>query len=513
MMFEGLIQYLAEGISLIISVETIFSLAVGVFAGVVGGAIPGITGTITMAILLPFTWTLSPSAAITMLLGIYCGGQYGGSIPAVLIGAPGTNSAAATVMDGFPLRNKGFANKGLLVSLLASVAGGMGSAVLLILLVLPLARFALSFGPPEYAALAIFGLTIIGSLSGKETLKGIMSGAFGLFLATIGVDAFTAQTRFTFGYLVLLDGVQLLPLMMGVFAVSQMFTQVISTTKGKVQDKIDINQAKITRNTLSRDELKTLTIPILIGIVVGTFIGVMPGAGASIACWVAYSEAKRFSKNKRMFGKGAIEGVAAPEAANNGVTGGALVPLLALGVPGSSSTAILVGAFMMHGLTPGPLLFRDNPALCYSIFIGLFVANLFLLLIGLGAIRISARVANLSENVLISCIFPLLFVGAFAFKGQIFSVGMMLLFGVVGFFMRRYKFMPAATVLGFILGFILESNMRRALILSQGSFSIFFTRPISAALIIVSILSFGFSVYREYKTKEEEAASEIQVNN
>lgn len=509
MFMETLFQNLFEGSISIFNVESLLALLFGVTIGIIGGATPGITGSITMAIVLPFTWGLSPIAGITLLLGVFCGAQYGGSIPAVLIGVPGTNSAAATVMDGYPLACKGEVNKALLTSLIASVVGGLCSAFLLIFLVVPLARLALSFGPAEYTAVALFGLTIIGSLSGKETLKGVISGIFGLFFATIGVDVFTSQPRFTFGSIYLLEGIPLLPLIMGLFAVSQLFTRVVNKG-GRREEKIDITQIKINLKTLSKTEIKSLIVPIIIGIIVGTTIGVMPGAGAAIACWVAYNEAKRWSKKKHMFGKGSLEGIAAPEASNNAVTGGSLVPLLALGIPGSGSTAVLIGAFMIHGLTPGPLLFRDNPAMIYSIFIGLLVANFFLALIGLGIIKIAANVANVTEPVLITCVFSLLFVGSYVFKGQVFSITTMLFFGVIGFFMMRYKFMPSATVLGFILGFILEANMRRALILSRGSFAVFMTRPISAVLIFLAIISFAFSVYREYKYKEEQVLESIQ---
>lgn len=466
----------------------------GVLMGMLFGALPGINASMGVALLLPLTYGMSPIAGLTMLLGIYCGAIYGGSITAILINTPGTTAAACTTFDGHKLAQQGKAGKALGMATIASYIGGTFSVFVLIFLAPVLAKVALKFGPPEYFALAVFGLSIITSLAGDSFIKAIISGLFGLMISTVGMDMMNGTPRYTFNQVELLDGFSFIPVMIGLFAISQVLINVESSMS------LAMKQTKIHGLLPSFSELKSVGPTIARSSIIGTLIGILPGAGATISAFICYNEGKRWSKHPEKFGHGSLEGVAAPEAGNNAATGGAMVPLLSLGIPGSETTAILLGAFMIQGISPGPLLFRDNIAVAYGIFAGMLLANLAFLIIGLFGVKIFVKILQIPERLLMPLIVSMAFVGSFAVKNSLFGVGIMLTFGIIGYFMRKLKFPISPVVLALVLGPMAEASLRRSLILSGGSWMIFVQRPITLVLLIVTVVSVMFPIIREKVT-------------
>ncbi|MBZ4654380.1 MAG: hypothetical protein JG781_1721 [Peptococcaceae bacterium] len=485
------------GVNTVFQPESLLAIAVGVLWGIIGGMIPGINASIAMALLLPFTWGMEPATAVMLLAGVYCGGEYGGSIPAILIGTPGTTAAACTVIDGYELHKQGRTGEGLYTSLLASCYGGLLSALVLIVVAVPLAAVALSFGPSEYFALAVMGLTLICSLGGKNVFKGILAGIFGIFVATVGFDPFAGVPRFTFGSLSLAEGFEMISVMMGLFAMSELFQQAQEIKSG---DEAFVLQSQVKTTFLKWKQIREIFPVATISSIMGIIIGALPGVGATTAAFVAYSENKRWSKDGHTFGKGNIKGVAAPEAANNGATGGAMVPFLALGIPGSNSTAILLGALMIHSVNPGPTLFEKNPEIPYGIFGALIVANIMMFFLGFLAIKLAIKVTNLSKPVLIAVITALVYTGAYAYSADAFDIIVTLAFGVLGFIMKKYGLPHTSTVLGFVLGFIMEVNFRRALIVTQGDyFAALFNSKLSTVILLIALISVTVSIWQNLK--------------
>jgi len=454
----------------------------GVLAGMVVGALPGLTATMSVGILVGLTFGLHPLQGLSMLIGIYCGAIYGGSISAILINIPGTPASAASCADGYALSQKGRAGPTLGLAAVLSFVGGTISVVILVIFAPLIARVTLKFSPVEYTMLALFGLSIIAYVSGKSLVKGLVSGLLGIFLKCWGIDPIYGYPRFTFGQTELVGGVEFIPVMIGAFGLAEVIFQL----KAK-EYKIGIIQ-KITNVFPKLSVLRKQAFNVVRSAIIGTFVGALPGAGCDIAAWVAYGEAKRASKHSDKFGTGVIEGIAAPTTANNAATGGAMIPMLTLGIPGDSVTAILIGALMIHGLRPGPLLFRQHPDLVYGLFIAMFLANLLFLIFGLAGARIFPKVIATPKNVLMPIIVVLCCVGSYAMRNSIFDIYVMFAFGIIGYFMRRADFPVAPLVLGMILGPIAESNMRRALLISGGNPWVFFTRPISATLLILIII-------------------------
>jgi len=401
-------------------------LFLGVAGGIIVGALPGLTASVGIILLLPFIYHLDASTAMVMLCGMFCGAIYGGSISAILISTPGTPSAAATVLDGYPLAQKGEAGKAIGVATIASATGGIISTFCLMFIAPQLARFAIKFGPEEYFALMIFGLTIIASVSGKSLIKGLISGFFGLLIATVGLDPVTGYARFSFNIPNLMTGFTLLPVLIGLFAISQIFVQLET-----VGIKIRHYKQEIKNVLPSFKELKKLFVVIIPCSFLGTFIGVIPGTGGAIASFLAYSEAKRWSKNPESFGKGNIIGVAAPEAANNGTTGGAMVPLLSLGIPGDVVTAVMLGALLLIGIRPGPLLFTEHPEIVNPIFAGMLLANVLILLLGILSVRLFPQVLKTPNSILFPVIFTLCFLGAFSLNNSVYDMFIALVFGIL----------------------------------------------------------------------------------
>ena len=465
-------------------------LVIGVTGGIVIGALPGLTATMGVAVLLPFTFGMEATRALVMLCGIYIGAIYGGSISAILLKTPGTPAAAATVLDGYELARKGEAAKALSVSAIASFVGGMVSTVMLITISPVLASFALRFGAPEYFALAVFGLSIIASISGKSPVKGLLAGMFGLLISTVGLDPVTSYPRFTFGQINLYNGFAIIPVLIGLFALAEAFVQM-----EKIFDKAQAIDTRFKHGMVSLKETISL-LPLMIkSALIGTFIGAIPGAGADIAAFVTYNEARRSSKRGNEFGTGCIEGVAAPEAGNNGVTGGAMVPLLTLGVPGDAVTAILLGALIIQGLQPGPLLFTKNADIVYGLFSSLLVGNVLILLFGLLGVRLFCRVVELPKRIIIPVIVTLSIVGAYSMNNSIFDVWVCIGFGIIGYIMQKVDMPSSPIILAVILGPMAESNLRRAVLMYQGSYSFLWTRPIGVVFLALAALSL-YSSYR-----------------
>ncbi|WP_156302675.1 tripartite tricarboxylate transporter permease [Salinicoccus sp. YB14-2] len=475
----------------------ILATALGVMMGIIFGVLPGLTATMGVALLIPLTFDMPPVIAFSALLGVYIGAVYAGSITATLIGTPGTAAAAAALLEGPALTKKGQAKKALTMTTIASSFGGLFSCLALILIAPTLANIALQFGPPEYFALAFFGLSIVASVSGQSLIRGVIAGLIGLFIATIGLDPVNGINRFTFNNPNLLNGVEIVPALIGLFAISEVL-------KRLEESEVVESKVKSFAEGLKLNELKKNVINLFRSSAIGTFIGIIPAAGSGIAAFVAYNEKKRASKHKEKFGKGNIDGMASTESANSAVTGGALIPLLTFGIPGDVITAVMLGALMIQGLTPGPTLFTDNVSVMYGIFFALILANIFLLIFGLMGTRIFPKILNVPENILMPVIVVLCVVGSFSINNSFFDVLVMFIFGIIGYLMVKMKLPLPPMLLAIILLPLLESNFRRAMVLSGNDITIFLTRPISMIFIIITALVAIGIIIREIRQTREE---------
>lgn len=467
------IDYAPSAFALVAQWSSIFSLFIGVVVGVIMGAIPGMSATMAVALSLPFTFAMTPIQGILLLLGVYKGGIFGGSIPAILIKTPGTPASSATVLDGYPMAEKGQAGKALGMALYASCTADMISNLSLIMFAGWLASFALSFGPPEFFTLIFFSLTIIAGVSGDNLIKGLISAGLGLLLATIGLDLVYGTDRFVFGESDLMGGLNFIAVLIGLFAIPE----IIEYARKPRNQETKVSQLGDRNVTFA--EYRRCLPTILRGSVIGVILGSIPGIGAAPSAFLSYSEARRTSKNKANFGKGEIEGVAASEAGNNGVCGATLIPLLALGVPGDIITAIIIGAFMIHGLQPGPMLFATNGDIVYALFMGLILSSLFLLIVGSVAIRLFRFIADVPSSLLFPGIMVLCVYGVYAVNNSIFDVGVMFAVGWGGYVMLRLNVPAAPFLIAFILGPLLEDNFRQSMLMSGGSADILYRSPIT----------------------------------
>ena len=490
---------LLHSLSGLASLWVIAAAFAGVLWGILGGALPGISPSIAMALLLPFTVGLPPTVAIVLLASVYVGAEYGGSIPAILIRTPGTNSASATVIDGYEMAKQGKAGEALGISLVSGLVGGLFGLVVLVLATESLAKVALAFTPAAYFSLGVLGLSVIAGLSGGSLLKGLIAASIGLMIAFIGSDPVSGVARFTFGSADLLDGVKPIIIMVGLFAVTEMLVQIGEPAWAKAE------------KSASRLKLpdwamwKRLFRPQAIGAAVGTFEGVTPGAGGTVAAFMAYSESKRWSKYPEEYGHGSPEGVAAPESANNVVTATALVPLLSLGIPGSNSAAILMGGFLIHGLQPGPMLFTKAPDVVYGLYAGLFIANIAMLLLGLVILNPCIWLVNRPKPYLIAGILALVMTGVYALHQSVFDIAIALGVGVLGYCMRMLRIPVLPMVLGLVLGYMVESNYRRSLLISSGDHSIFVTDLVSAGLLALALVLAVYTGVKEFSDRKAKA--------
>ena len=475
--------------------STLIASLGGVIWGIFGGALPGISPSIAMALLLPFTYGMEPVTAIVLLASVYVGAEYGGSIPAILIRTPGTNSAAATTIDGYELAKQGRAGEALGISLMSGLVGGLFGLFVLVVATEPLAAVALAFTPPAYFALGVLGLSVIASLSSGSLLKGLFAVLLGLMVATVGTDPVSGVARFTFGSPELLGGIRPILVMIGLFAVAEMLEQISAPAWSRAEARD--TRLKLPNLAMWRRLWKSQAI----GCGIGTVEGVTPGAGGTIAAFMAYNEARRWSKHPEEFGKGSVEGVAAPECANNVVTATALVPLLSLGIPGSNSAAILLGGFMIHGLVPGPLLFEKAPDVVHGLYGGLLAANVFMVLVGLVILTPCIWLVNRPKPYLISFILALICSGVYAIDRSLFDLALVLGMGVVGYALRRFGVPVLPLVLGVVLGFLVESNYRRSLVLSGGDPAVFVQDPVALGLLAGAVLLTGYSLWKEFRPK------------
>ena len=450
-------------------------------------------------------------APVVLLIGIYKGSMFGGSISAILLNTPGTSASAATALDGYPMANKlGQPGRALGISTFASLFGGLFSAICLCIFAPMLAKVALKFSAQEYFALAVFGISIVAGLTGKSVIKGVIGGVIGLLLATIGVDGMGGVNRFTFGSVYLMGGISFIPLLIGLFAFSQGLNTIEEMAKGYKAEK---NKVKIEHVFPSKADLKRIFPTLIRSSIIGTFIGAVPGTGGDIASWVSYSQAKTWSKHKEEFGHGSPEGIAASESGNNAISGGAFVPLLSMGIPGDAGTAVMLGSLTMLGLAPGPLLFTEHKDSVYMLFVGLFMANLLMGLLGFAGIRLWSRVLDIPQKILLPLIFTFCFVGTYACNRSINDVYMMIIAGIVGYVLQKLDFALPPIILGVILGGMIEKNFRRALILSNGDVGTFFTRPISCVFIVLAVVSLFSPVIKTViaskKAKKQAAAATV----
>lgn len=475
--------------------QVLILIPVGLLIGIVVGALPGLSATMGVVVFLPFTFVLDPVPGMMLLLGVYGGALYAGSIPAILIRTPGTPSAAATMIDGHPLANQGQAGQALSISVIASSIGGMLGVVMLGLFAPLLADFALSFGPAEYFMLSVLALTIIASLSESALVKGLISGGLGLVIASIGLDSLQGFPRFSFGSTELGSGIQFIPVLIGLFGVSEALIQ-FERLRGGTDTGRTMGQFRV-----AFSKLRSL-IPTTVGSsVLGFLVGVLPGTGGDIGAFVAYNETKRFARGEKHFGEGDARGVAAAESANNASTAGALVPMLTLGIPGDSVSAVLIGAITVHGLRPGPQLFSGSPELVYGIFIGFFVAYACLLVVGLLGIRLWVRMIQIPTRFLWPTVLVMSVVGSYALRSSTFDVLVMLAAGILGYLMTKGGYPLAPLVIGVIVGPIAESGLRRALIISNGSYD-WLLQPIPLVLLFLTVTSLGLSVLRVLRSRQ-----------
>ena len=466
-----------------LSPVNILAMFAATVVGVTIGCLPGLSAAMGVALLLPVTFGMDPATGLIVLGGIYCGAIFGGSISAILIHTPGTPASAATAIEGYQLTLRGQAAKALTVACFASFCGGLLSCLSLYFFSPVLAQLAMKFKSPEYFWLSLFGLTIIAGVSSKSILKGLMSGVFGLLLSTIGMDPMDGVPRFMFGQSTLYNGINTTCALIGLFSMSQ----VLILAEKKIVERANASAFK-DKFGLSMAEIKKISPTIIRSWLIGNIVGILPGAGASIACFMGYNEARRFSKHKEEFGKGSIEGVAGSESANNAVTGGSLIPTLTLGIPGESVTAVLMGGLIIHGLQPGPELFTTYAGMTYTFFAGFVLVQFFMLGIGLLGCKGFARISRLSDAILIPSIFLLCVVGSYAIHNNFVEVVIMMIFGVRGYLARKFDLNAAAIVLGLILGPIGEKGLRRSLLISDGDPSILFSTPICWVLIILCIV-------------------------
>ena len=488
-----------EGALSLLEPYSLLSMTFGLAMGIIFGAIPGLTSSLSLSLLVPVSFGMEPTYAMLLMLGSYCGAEYGGSISAILLGIPGTPAAAATKLDGHEMKKKGQAWEALRMSAFASSVGGIISALALIIGGPILARFALNFGPPEFFAVGIMGLTIIASLDEKSMGKAFASGGIGIFLAVIGMDTVTGYPRYTFGSISLMGGVELVPMLVGLFAVPEL----ISMLGAKDNEGVDIKENLAGKFFPPFSEIKQCANAIFRGSIIGIIIGIIPGTGSSISCFMAWNEAKRISPNPETFGTGNLQGVAAPESSNNAITGGTLIPTLALGIPGNSSTAIFLGALMLHQLIPGPRLFVDQPKVVWAMLLGLLLINIFLYFMAMVGLRYFIKVLKIPKGIIASIITTLVVIGCYSIRNNPFDINTALVIGLLGFFLKKAHFPVAPIVVAIIVTPIIEASFWQSMIISENGAWIFVTRPLSVALFLLSALSVGYPFYQGWKKQKQ----------
>ena len=486
-----MLNNLMTGLALMASAESFIAIFIGLLAGIIIGAIPGLTADIAIILCLPITYSMEPIPAMLLLLGLYCGGTYGGSITAILINTPGTPSSAATVLDGYPLTQQGKPLKALTMALYASFFGGLFSALVLLFAAPSIAHFTQMFGPPEYFCIAVFGLSIIASISNGNIVKGLLGGLIGIFLALMGQDSVSGTLRFTFGVRRLGAGIPLIVTLVGLFAIAELLSRsdYNPRTDATRKQHLKLDHEKLSWAEIMRC-LKTMTI----SSVIGTIVGAIPGTGGGIAAFISYDQAKKTSKYRDHFGHGEIEGVSATESANNATTGSTLIPLTTLGVPGDGCTAILLGAFML----------QEHSDVLYGIMIGLVVVNILMLIIGRVFTPLYANITRIPYELMSAIIIVYCITGVYSSEASTFQVLLAVIIGAFSFLLRRLGFSVVPIILGVVLGDLVETNFRNSMVMSSNSLSIFVTRPFSLLFLALAVLSIGMFFYKAAKDRKKQ---------
>ncbi|MCC3355471.1 tripartite tricarboxylate transporter permease [Bacillus sp. REN16] len=491
--FDGIIT----GFKVALSLQGLTFVFLGAVIGTLIGMIPGLGPITAIAVMIPITYGMDPAMALLLMAGVYYGAAYGGAASSILLNAPGESMSVPTTFDGYPLAKQGKAGKALAIAAIASFVGGTISVVLLTLFAPLLANVAISFGPAEYFALMLMGLMTVSSFADGSTVKALISATIGFIVATIGIDGQTGTTRFTFGNVNLLEGIDFLVIALGLFALAEVSSLIFERKEsGNYSSKLGSLR-------LSKQEYKELAAPMGRQSVMGFLIGVLPGAGGTIASFLGYISEKKLSKKPHEFGKGSIVGLAAPEAANNGASSGAFVPLLSLGIPGSGTTAVMLGALIVLGVQPGPLLMNDHPDVFWGVIASMYIGNVILLILNLPLIPYISKILKIPRPMLISLVVIFCIIGVYGISFRTFDLFLLVIFGILGYFMAYFKFPAAPMLLAFILGGMMEQSLRQALTISDGSLLIFIEKPISCALLLIAALSFIVPFFRSRKKKNK----------
>ncbi|PSL42771.1 putative tricarboxylic transport membrane protein [Salsuginibacillus halophilus] len=497
------------GIAEIFQPQVLLIILLGVIAGIITGLIPGFTVAMAIVLTLPLTFGLDPVSGVAAMIGVLVGGMSGGLITASLLGIPGTPSAVATTFDGFPMARNGQPGKALSIGIWASFLSSIVSLFLLVAIAPQIASFALMFGPWEMFALIVAALTIIASVTGESVLKGLIAGMFGLLIATVGADPISGISRFSFDFATLRAGIPFLVVLIGMFAVSRLMESIQTSELEKDQQRRLEDKAKdvqfVLRPIATLKQVMRKPVNLLRSSSIGAIVGAIPGAGGSIANIIAYDQAKKWSKTPDEFGKGHDEGVVASEAGNNSTVGGDLIPTVALGIPGSAVTAVLLSALMVHGINPGPLLITNEPNIVGGIFVAFLAASFFMLVVQFTGIKYFIRVTEIPAHVLVPVILVLCVLGTFVLNNRVTDLYILLLMGIVGYIFVKYKFTLAPVIIGVILGPIAETNLRRAY-MNEPEWTLFFTRPISLTFLIIAVLSIVFTIWQARRAKAKAAA-------
>ena len=497
-----MLQHIIPATGLLFTLENILWINIGVFVGSVFAAIPGLSVILCVILFLPVTYSMAAIPGMMFLLGIYCAGGYGGSVSAILINTPGTPHAAATMLDGHPLSEQGRTKAALKIALYASTFGGVFSALMLLFLGPQVAKVAAQLGTAEYFMVCVFGLTIIAGVSGKSMIKGLISACLGLLISCVGSDPMTSYDRLTFGISRLYLGLDLAICLIGLFAL----VEIMAKAERRL-DRLNLNTTQIKDDgVITKEEYKRMARPVLLSSIIGVMVGIIPGTGASEASWFSYNTAKNMSKHPEEFGHGSVEGIAAAESANNAVTGATLIPLLTLGIPGDGTVAIMLSALMINGLNPGLSLFTTQGDIMYAIMLGLILVNVFMCLQGKFLTLLFAKVVSIPQEILTPIIVIFCFAGAYSVNENYFDVGVALIFGALAWILRKLELPPVPILLGLVLGSMTETNFRRALLISNGSPSIFFSSVYCIIFLVLIVAAVGTIV--RGKIKERKAATQ-----
>lgn len=495
--------HLYTGFSLVLSPQNLLYCFMGCLVGTLIGVLPGIGPVSTIAILIPFTFGLDHITAIVMICAVYYGAMYGGSTTSILVNVPGEGASIVTCLDGYEMAKQGRAKSALATAAIGSFFAGTVSAVAIMFLAIPFSWLALKFAPPEYFALMFLALTMVGAVSAESPLKGIFMTILGLLLATVGSDIQTGQVRFTFGSQDLIEGISFIVVALGTFGISEVLAEAEKIwTSGLGEGRMQITG----HYWISWNEVRQSFLPYVRGTVLGFLGGALPGVGGTASSFLAYGLEKQLSNHPEKFGKGAIEGVAAPEAANNACSEGALMHLLVLGIPGSATTAMMLAVFIMYGLKPGPLLFESNPDLVWAIIASLYIGNAMLFILNLPLVNLFVRILDLPKAMLESLIVALCMLGVYATRGSVSDIYLMIGFGVIGYFLNKHDYPLAPMLLALVLGDMMEQGLRRSLSISNGDWTIFFVRPITLGILFVAALSIVYSFFKFYRRSGRDRA-------